>query len=177
MRSKFKYMHSTQFYDPQFNLLYVMVSPRSEKKGLSKLSSYSEEVGVTNIMLWDIPKKQKKAIFADQELAKGEYISHLLFETGHSADKNERTFNDYQHVFNNHPLTTREAVNKLLIATHHQTNKEITLWFADKFGFDKFKIATFSDANSWQLDVRNGDIRIIEQLDNDIKVLELRWYL
>jgi len=171
-------MYNSPYYDPQFNLLYVFVSPQSEKKGLSKLSSFSsDEVGSTNIILWDIPKKQKKAIFAPQELSKDEYVTHLLFETGYNAAENKRLFNSEAYIFNNRPLTPREPVNKVLIATHHRSNKQTTLWFGDKFATEKFKIATFSDAASWHLDVQNGDIRIIEQLDNDIKVLELRWYL
>ncbi len=173
-------MYYPQFYDPQFNLLYVFVAPLGEEKKsiLSRMSSSSSsDTGYTNVVLWDIPKKAKKNLFSSQELSKDEHITAILFETGYNAEKNERIFNDNAYVFNNRPLTPREAVNKMLVATQNRSNKTTTLWFGDKFGNNKFKIATFSETASWHLDVHNGDIRIIEPLNTDIKVLELRWYL
>ena len=95
-------MYYPQFYDPQFNLLYVFVAPLGEEKKsiLSRMSSSSSsDTGYTNVVLWDIPKKAKKNLFSSQELSKDEHITAILFETGYNAEKNERIFNDNAYVF------------------------------------------------------------------------------
>jgi hypothetical protein len=174
-------MSYPQHFDPQFNLLYCFVAPmpNDNESILSRISSFSgsEWAGYNNVMIWDIPKKKKFALFSPKELSEKESVNYILFETGYDLEKNERIFNDNSHILNNKPFTKRDPVNNMIIETYNRENKQNTLWFSDKWGLEKFKIATFSEIASWHLDVQNGDIRIIEPIDKDIKVLELRWYL
>lgn len=166
------------FYERQYNLLYIFVYPKviTQTGGLlsKKMSSKTDYNHISNIVLWDIPKQIKTHLFAEGEL-EGEQIRSITFEQKYDKEEKCILFNNNKGIWNNVEVFEREIRDKLLIETYHPEKEEHYLWILDKWGFEKQRVATISKGTKWHLDVWNSTIRIVQPLENDVKLTNIDW--
>lgn len=143
---------------------------------LNKLSSLSATPnGITNILIWDVPKRTKFNLFAEGELAATEFVQSITFEQRYDATKKQFIFNDYTHVMRNEPLFERIPRDKVIVNTYNQATDQQTLWICNKWGISKSKLMPFAGQAQWHLDMYNNVIRIMEWQNNDVRIIEAEW--
>jgi hypothetical protein len=183
------------YMDLQYNLMYFVVKPIEEGKSLkanmkasiSKLNPFgssakpeAEEVEeikppYNNIILWDIPKRVKAELFSPDELEPEERLQTIFFEKRFDEEKRLMTYSEPDRVINNLKTEVFEPLNKMLITSYCPQRKQHCLWACSKWGDNKQRLAFFRDRTAWHFDALNQQIRIIEWLDNDVKITEIDW--
>jgi hypothetical protein len=177
------YRHGQNAYiEPQFNLIYFIVSP-TEEEGKS---SFSSKIGgkkaepstkpYNNIVLWDVPKGLKIRLFADDELEAGESFDAIFFECGYDEDSHKMRYSLPDRVVSSYKSAPFEALDKLLISSYCPERKQYCLWTCDKWGDNKKRICFLERGASWHFDAYNQKIRIMNYGDNDIDITEIDWY-
>jgi hypothetical protein len=155
-----------------------------EEDGSEILDSEDGSYGYTytatvNVLIYDIPKNEKRLLFEPGELEEGASINGIFFEQAHYADGNYMLFNEEPtELRNNFNIPEREPRNKILIEVHLNRRQEYQLWTCDKWGGNKECLAAWKDGNSsfmWHLDLLNGQIRVMSQIEQTWQMNEFPW--
>lgn len=160
-------------YDPQYNLIYYYLYPQKTQGFFDKKVS-TDFQHISNIAIWDIPKKRKFFLYEPGELGKS-FIGTIYFEQAYNEETMIMTLNNNGRNLNNHCLFAREPKNKLLIELYTPNQKGTELWISDKWGNGKEKLVTIGEGMDWHFDIHNDIIRVIQHTGNDIEVQEFAW--
>lgn len=161
-------------YESSFNLLYIIKNYKFSTQNSALETKEQENSFFSNVFIWDINKQRKKILFSD-ELATELQVRHLIYELSYRDSLSEIVFNNSNYLFNNTDIPFRHPKNLLLIETYHLTKEKVQLWLSSKQGDNLRMIAEFSLLSTWHLDVKNNCIRIVNQQNYDIDVVEILW--
>jgi hypothetical protein len=170
------------YIEPQFNLIYFIVSPIEEvEKGsfISKISGKKAEVSTksyNNIVLWDVPKGLKVRLFSEDELEAGESIQSIFFECGYDDETQKMSYSLPDRVVSSYKSAPFEPLDKLIISSYCPQRKQHCLWTCDKWGDNKQRLCFLESGANWHFDAYNQKIRIMTWGDNDIDITEIDWY-
>lgn len=178
---KRRVFHSGNYFDRQFNLMYIPtqdLSKEEEDSGGSFWGKKSKSIGskssstsrVNNILIHDIPKDMEFSYFQEEDLEEEEYIRSFMFEQYYDYSRRGFQLSGYgaYEVANNFDLSERSPQNRLLVETYQPEPKIRRLWLGDKWGIDKFPFMELGEQEKWHYDVYNLSIRIIGQEDNQL---------
>ncbi|MCH2045247.1 MAG: hypothetical protein MK212_14115 [Saprospiraceae bacterium] len=160
-------------YDPQLNLIYYYLYPQ-KIQGFFDKKVTTDFQHISNIAIWDIPKKRKFFLYEPKELG-SLFIRNIYFEQAYDEQTMTIVMNNNSRNLNSHCLFAREPKNKLIIELYHPDKKETELWVSDKWGNGKEKLITVEPGMKWHLDIHNDILRVVEHTGNDVEIQDFAW--
>ena len=154
-------------YDPESGLYYKAVIEASG--GLLASVAGSK---ISNVYIFD-PISNQGSPFLPQDSKR--VISVFTFETSYENGKINFSGRGAYITKNNSNIDERELKNKILFGTWDEKTEQTSLYTSTKTGSDIKPLATIPKGASYHIDVRNGKLRIVNQVEDGVSVRSFEW--